>query len=51
MSGITREEWERTQVHRASTYSCSKCGKRFASPDDVYDHLDADHPAKKKGTR
>lgn len=46
-SGMTREEWERTDVHKASSYSCAKCGKRFASPDDVYDHLDAEHPPKK----
>ena len=41
--GMTREQWERTEVHKASTYSCSKCGKRFSCPDDVYDHLDAEH--------
>ncbi len=44
---MTREEWEQTDVHKASTYRCGKCGEQFLSPDDVYAHLDAEHPQKK----
>lgn len=39
-----REEWERSDVHKASTYSCAKCGRKFDGPHDLYDHLDAEHP-------
>lgn len=45
----SREDWKRTSVHQASRYSCSKCGRGFASPQDVYDHLDAEHPKPTKG--
>jgi len=40
----SREEWAKSPVHQASTYACSKCGQRFATPHDVYDHLDREHP-------
>lgn len=46
---VSREEWAQTDVHKASKYSCGRCGKRFASPHDVYAHLDAAHPEPKKG--
>jgi len=46
---VPREEWAKTDVHKASRYSCGKCGQQFASPHDVYAHLDAEHPPKKKG--
>lgn len=43
--GMTsREQWKQTSVHKASKYSCGKCGERFATPHEVYDHLDAEHP-------
>ena len=45
---VPREKWEQTEIHKASTYACGKCGKRFDSPHDVYDHLDAEHPRPKK---
>lgn len=40
-SGMTgRDEWEQTDVHRHSRYSCGKCGEGFSSPHEVYKHLD-----------
>lgn len=45
---MPREEWAKTAVHAASRYSCGKCGKAFASPHEVYAHLDAEHPPKPK---
>lgn len=45
---MPREEWEKTQVAQSSRYSCSKCGKTFDSPQEVYDHLDAEHPPEPK---
>lgn len=44
----SREQWAKSSVHKASKYSCGKCGKRFPSPHDLYDHLDAEHPRKPK---
>jgi ribosome-binding protein aMBF1 (putative translation factor) len=44
---MPREQWEKTKVAQASVYSCAKCGKRFDSPQEVYDHLDAEHPPKR----
>lgn len=40
---VPREKWAETDVHKSSTYACGFCGKRFADPDAVYDHLDAEH--------
>lgn len=37
------DEWAKTPIGQHSTYSCGKCGKRFATPQDVYDHLDQEH--------
>jgi hypothetical protein len=49
------DEWRKTSVHKASSYSCGKCGKQFPDPHAVYDHLDEVHPPplrpKKKATR
>ena len=45
---MSREAWKQTEVHKASTYACGKCGKRFDMPHDFYDHLDAEHPRPKK---
>jgi len=42
-------EWADTEIHKASKYNCGKCGERFASPEEVYAHLDAEHP--KEGAR
>ena len=44
---VPREQWERSAVHKASEYFCGKCGKRFDTPHDLYDHLDEAHPRKK----
>ena len=44
---VPREQWVQSQAHQASTYACNKCGARFATPHDVYAHLDAEHPRKK----
>lgn len=41
---VSREEWAKTDVHKHSRYSCGKCGKQFAMPHDVYEHLEAEHP-------
>ncbi len=38
---VPAKEWALTDVHQASTYSCGKCGQRFALPHEVYDHLEA----------
>ena len=40
---VPREEWAETDVHKASSYACGKCGKRFEHPDEVYAHIDAEH--------
>lgn len=48
---VSRDEWAETEVHRASAYSCGKCGEAFANPDEVYDHLDAKHSEKDDGMR
>lgn len=45
---VSRAEWAQTDVHKASTYACGKCGERFAMPHDVYEHLDRVHPKKPK---
>lgn len=42
-SGMTREEWERTDVHKASEYFCSRCGMESATPEELYAHLDANN--------
>jgi hypothetical protein len=47
---VPADQWEKTSVHQASSYYCGRCGKRFASPDALYDHLDNEHP-KRKGSR
>ena len=39
---MPEEEWRETEVHRHSTYSCSKCGKRFDVPHEFYAHTDDD---------
>lgn len=47
--GMTsREQWEKGAVHQHSTYQCGKCRRYFATPHDLYDHLDAVH-AEPKG--
>ena len=43
----SREEWAKTDVHKASTYSCAKCGATFDHPDEVYKHLDTMHAEEK----
>jgi hypothetical protein len=48
---VPREKWEQTSVHKASTYYCAKCGRRFKTPHDVYDHLDTAHPKGKDARR
>lgn len=40
---VPADEWANSEVHKASTYSCGKCGQRFESPERLYDHLDAEH--------
>jgi hypothetical protein len=45
------EKWEQTDVHKASSYFCGRCGKRFASPHLLYDHLDEKHPKRKEPRR
>lgn len=40
----TREEWEASEIHKASRYSCGKCCERFETPHEVYDHMDLMHP-------
>jgi hypothetical protein len=47
---VPAEQWKQTAVHQASNYFCAKCGRRFDSPDAVYEHLDTKHP-KRKGSR
>jgi len=40
-AGMTsRQDWKATAVHRASSYSCARCGKRFPTPHDFYEHLE-----------
>lgn len=52
MSGLVpRREWAKTEAHKASTYACGKCGERFAFPQDVYAHLDTEHPQPKTPKR
>lgn len=47
--GMTpREEWAKSPVHQASTYTCGKCGLRFPDPDALYNHLDAEHSDDKR---
>ncbi len=38
---MPRDQWEQTEVHKASQYWCAKCGESFKSPRDFYEHLDA----------
>ncbi|HXH35714.1 MAG TPA: hypothetical protein VNJ54_15130 [Plantibacter sp.] len=48
-NGLTpRSEWAKSDVHKASTYSCGKCGLRLPDPHAVYAHLDAEHPRPKR---
>lgn len=43
--GMTpRDEWAKTAIGASSKYACARCGTEFASPHDVYDHLDEVHP-------
>lgn len=44
---VPAAEWEQTAVHQHSRYSCGKCGEGFASPQAVYEHMDAEHPTEK----
>lgn len=47
--GMTpREEWAKSEVHKASRYFCGKCGREFAMPHDFYEHLDEAHPRKRE---
>ena len=48
---VSKDEWAKTEVHQHSAYSCGKCGEDFASPDEVYAHLDERHSAKDDGMR
>jgi hypothetical protein len=48
---VPREEWERSDVHKASRYFCQHCGKEFAGPHDLYDHIDAVHKRLDDGMR
>lgn len=41
---VPRKEWAGTPIHGASTYQCGKCGRYFADPHALYDHLDMEHP-------
>ena len=48
-SAMTPEaEWAETDVHRASTYFCGKCGNKFETPHALYAHLDSEHPQKRE---
>ena len=47
---VPADQWEKTSVHQASSYYCAKCGRRFSTPHEVYEHLDSKHP-KRKGVR
>lgn len=44
---ISREDWLKTDVAKASTIACGYCGQRFATPHDFYKHRDTVHPKKK----
>lgn len=44
-----RDQWVASDVHKASRYSCAKCGQQFETPHDVYDHLDAKHSQREDG--
>lgn len=48
---VSREEWSATEIHRASTYSCGKCGEEFPDPEAFYEHLDAIHDRSDDGMR
>lgn len=43
---VPSDEWTQTEVHKASAYSCGKCGEGFGSPEQVYAHLDVHHSVK-----
>lgn len=38
-----RENWAKSDVHKASQYYCAHCGRQFAMPHDLYEHLDREH--------
>ncbi len=40
---VPLEDWAATDVHKASTYACGKCGQTFDHPHEIYEHLDAEH--------
>ena len=48
---VSREAWERSDVHKASEYFCGKCGEQFETPHDLYDHLDREHPRPRRKER
>jgi hypothetical protein len=47
---MDRRNWRRTRVHQHSRYSCAWCGRRFADPVAVYNHIDARHPERVPAT-
>jgi uncharacterized C2H2 Zn-finger protein len=40
---VKSSAWRRTEAHKASSYSCFRCGKPFRSPHEVYRHIDGVH--------
>jgi len=41
---VPEATWAETSVHKASRYSCVKCGGQFAGPHALYAHLDGCDP-------
>jgi hypothetical protein len=37
---VARDEWAKTAIHRASSYSCAHRGQRYEHPEDVYACID-----------
>jgi len=37
---VARDEWAKTEIHRAGSYSCAHCGQRYEHPEDVYACID-----------
>jgi uncharacterized C2H2 Zn-finger protein len=48
---LTREQWKASEIGKASVIRCGRCGKRFETSQDFYEHLDAEHPKKKEPKR
>jgi uncharacterized C2H2 Zn-finger protein len=48
---LSREQWQASEVGKASVIACGRCGLRFESAQDFYAHLDAEHPKKKEPKR